>query len=906
MNNSISNWGKLWRFTSGFFLLSLCAWLSALPLTSWGRPDSPTYRTYLQSDSPHDLSVVNIGAALNDAQDYMEEYGIITISTPILTSAQSGEFLFNLTNGAAYYFNDAKTNVQGKAAGFNQTFQTFQGNVQAQLDPTEIAAYAFQVKKFLSQESAYQLQQQAAQQAASLTLSSALAQATATNTSPAAQQAAEAAAWSVYAATGTNAPPTFPIASAYNSNSLANPDLALTSTLNSTNAAQQMVMESFQGLLNNIQAGLSLDDRSALLTAAGDQEIENFFRAISNPADFGDFLNPVIFFGVSTVSIDPGWRTRKGNWAGKVDATAKLEFKDARRETVIRILNDPVWPAAVRSRIARDYGYNCDSVAELEAMGITRAKEIANALPCQDFDQVPYSLTCKTMYKPIQVMVISPMVESETFDLASSYRAQSEFSMMLSVLLNYSGATVAGKAFEDFAKSQQHDIATVTSLDMVNSFGGQDGTFGFEIGPQPEGLADPASTSGKSGNVLERQTFPALLIMTMSKGDIEPRVIVTNNVYIGSHTFITNRVFRVYEPYISLSQTPNWVPVNEPSYLYYQHAEESQKLSWADELETAAPAITNLNWNSQTDSSGHSGMEDVLRARLSRYEEALLGTINYVTLPQDRMVPNVVTEEAFVTNVAPSNISLHFNPDGTLDTNGINFLLQGGNLNGVTSVTTLFPNGPDAIILSRSPSALVVQETIINPAYPVVFKLSSTNQTTDSAPTPTAYSPPVTLSSPLSLPQVLDVEPRQITLSSQTNGSILATNVTVYLMGSGLSRVDTNTATVASGNASLNPSTLTRLGDGLQATLTVTNAGQAISLQLSVPNWPRPGDANTILSKPIQVNLDTSAVTTGTKASANTNAASNTVSNVVSNVSTNVVFTITTNTSFTTSSSLNH
>src|SRR5262249_36150062 len=154
-------------------------------------------------------------------------------------------------------------------------------------------------------------------------------------------------------------PPAFPVASSFNTNLPSAPN-NLSPLLTNTNYGQLQSMLPFLSLLNTVPPGLSAGNRSALLTAAGDTEIENFFRAIGNSSLFGNFIDSEIYFGMTTVSVNPGWRTSKG-WAGEVNVTTELEFKEARRETVVRLLNDPQWPIDIRARLARDYGYIFDS-----------------------------------------------------------------------------------------------------------------------------------------------------------------------------------------------------------------------------------------------------------------------------------------------------------------------------------------------------------------------------------------------------------------------------------------------------------------------------------------------------------------------------------------------------------------
>jgi len=62
----------------------------------------------------NDQALSTIGKALDQAQSRIDEYGTLSISTPVLVYGQSNQFSFNLTNGAYYYFTNAKSSIQGR------------------------------------------------------------------------------------------------------------------------------------------------------------------------------------------------------------------------------------------------------------------------------------------------------------------------------------------------------------------------------------------------------------------------------------------------------------------------------------------------------------------------------------------------------------------------------------------------------------------------------------------------------------------------------------------------------------------------------------------------------------------------------------------------------------------------
>lgn len=807
--------------------------------------------------------------ALDNAQDNVDEWGTITVSSPIFNYARSNEFLFGLSNGAPFYFNDAKTNTQGQAALFTQASANLAQGISAQVDPTQTAAYMNATRNFLQQQSAYQLQQESMRQAANAQLQGLLQQA-ATNTNTGAANLARSSAFSNYSQLvyGTNGPPVFPTASAFNSNL---PNLP-TNLLPSTNSTPLLTNRDFLGLLSSLPGGLSIEDRSAIITAAGDNAIEAFFRALGNSSLYSNFINSELYFGLTTVSVNPGWRT-KTDWAGEVSVSADFDFQVARRETILRVLNNPLWPANVRARVAADYGYPYNDPEQMRAMGVVRAREIAAAIPATNINEAA-TILLGSRHKTAQMMVISPLIESQTFDMAESEREQIQLSLYLAVALNYAGASGAAQAFHQFAKSRQQDFATRTPIAMVNAFSGEDGSYGFQIGPRFQALTLGKKLKGPQ-NVLERQSFPALVLMSMSKGDIEPRVTLD----------VKENAFRVYEPYVTLHQTPRWVPLKHFRFVhndwfkpYTWHVPtlmESDRSDAAKQLEAGREEV--INALTPYDTNGASvetnlgpyylvygtnshrrlvipdavqKMTNVLFSRVDFYKRQLLGSVDEVKLPYDHMVPDVVVEDASVTNIVPNFFKLRFTAEGDLDPLPATFVLQGRNLDSVAQpIAAYFTNAVNIQVLAQSQDALAIQTTVTN-ADPLIFELPS-KRDPSAAP---LLAPPVRVLDSRIFPQVLDTEPKFVQLHRDPGNNPIATNIDIVMVGKGLSRVDVANADLISGAATLN-SPVQLLGDGLKASVTVTNISPIV-VRLPIPPVVPEAPSNYIYSWSVPVGID--------------------------------------------------
>lgn len=451
-----------------------------------------------------------IGKALDRAQSEVDEFGTLYLSSPTLTRAGSNEFRFDLTRGASNYFSEAKTNVNGRAAAFDQSANTFRMNIRAQLDPANAAAYGADVAEFTRQLSDWRDRQAALRKAADLDLEADLAAAV-TNTSLSASNAAVSAAHRRYATNiySASTPPTAPSSSNHDA---ALPDLAkiFEGDLTNSNVSKLKDLEDFLGLLNKNRQELQLPNRAAIITAAGDNAVEAIFRAIGDDKARSNFVNQIVLFGLSTVTVQPGWRTQK-DWAGEVQITAQLDYVPARAETYTKGLTmETKLPGLITKWLEQESDKEKGKNEGTKEVKLTWA-------------DIPLGRRAVEYNRPLTVQLVSPLTESDTFDEASSIRRQQEIAFNLSVALRYLGQKGQADAFDKFAKSRQFDIATRSSLACVSAYSGQEGTFGFQIGPRARALADPTSSKAKAGAVLERQSFPALVLVGMNKGDLGVR-----------------------------------------------------------------------------------------------------------------------------------------------------------------------------------------------------------------------------------------------------------------------------------------------------------------------------------------------------------------------------------------------
>lgn len=270
------------------------------------------------------------GDDMDDAEKYLEEYGNVNISAPILAKLSTSEFNFDLNRGATNYYCDAKNQVQAAAASFQQTVQSLSASAQVQVDPTVAAAYAAQLSDYFSGLQRYQNKQTLGDLAAQQQYEAAFHDATNAD-----QRAAALAAYAEEYNGGSNAP-VFPTDNGSGTNLPA--DASTLGRPGVTNVLSSQQFQPYQGLISSLAnpPQPALSDRSAIITSAGDSATESIFRHFMGNTNLNsDSAEDNLYFGLSTVSVNPGWRTEKG-WAAEVMMSAEITYTTGRLAVACR------------------------------------------------------------------------------------------------------------------------------------------------------------------------------------------------------------------------------------------------------------------------------------------------------------------------------------------------------------------------------------------------------------------------------------------------------------------------------------------------------------------------------------------------------------------------------------------
>ncbi len=332
-----------------------------------------------------------------------------------------------------------------------------------------------------------------------------------------------------------------------------------------------------QSLMAASSASPSNEMRSALLMAAGDTATYAILSLLGEPEKMSQFTGQKVLFGVSTVSVNPGWLTTQ-NFAADVSTKVSMTYVPARqvvRDALIEHLNtigkQPTDKSQDRSQTTQKASAANSSNAFTQlSQCITESLQVATpdvSSWCDDpqLDQIaePYHQELLNRYilrscKPSDVLVsaVSPMSDAQLLDSQSSLSRQVELAARIQLALSYAGAKAAADTFGQWAKRQQEDIQSRSANVVVNSYSMSGGIFGFQVGPKL--LASPSQSSGSASvEKLTRQSFPTLLIMGYDEQEVGARVLIKKEES-------TKKTYcHVVEPDLRLDTMTSWKPLNK-------------------------------------------------------------------------------------------------------------------------------------------------------------------------------------------------------------------------------------------------------------------------------------------------------------------------------------------------------
>jgi len=247
---------------------------------------------------------------------------------------------------------------------------------------------------------------------------------------------------------------------------------------------------------------------------------------------------------------------------------------------------------------------------------------------------------------------VFPAVDSQMIDERTSLRKQLALSILLEAMLKQ--VSVAGQL--DYVKQLNRDIASLTARNAVVGFNMGGRFFGWRFSPRLVAQTDPGATNTGSGNILEPQTIPAVVLLIADREDLKG---YTEGGQGGQFDHFIFRSTMRWMPAPAPSVDASWVPFARASHeVLHPRLPETDFITWAlhaDEVERlldrAADAPTTQAAGA-TSGGQPSAVATVLRKRLAALHAAGLGSDHVASIPAARGAPifsaSVPTVEGWV------------------------------------------------------------------------------------------------------------------------------------------------------------------------------------------------------------------------------------------------------------------
>src|SRR6185295_3478282 len=187
------------------------------------------------------------------------------------------------------------------------------------------------------------------------------------------------------------------------------------------------------------------------------------------------------------------------------------------------------------------------------------------------------------------------------------------------------------------------------------AFSDVDGRFGFQVGPRLTAMGNPSKKRSTAAQTLERQAFPALLIVRLGDGDMTARLqsIIPSegtDARDGSKSNSDSDLLILKEPALQFTQIRRWAPLkhsyardfewSSPQHWTHPELTERRRLQAADELTKAR--ISAYEYFDPTNMIGQitpRGVKEGIRKRIENLESQLIGGAGRILLSTSLLVP---------------------------------------------------------------------------------------------------------------------------------------------------------------------------------------------------------------------------------------------------------------------------
>jgi hypothetical protein len=606
----------------------------------------------------------------------LDEYGTISMSSPLVAAprADSSTFSFELTKKAQDYFDSAKTDIEASSASLTQEMNDAGVGVKVQADlgtalgtVSDLSAYASNVASFQAR--------QTAQEAAARAGAQQILAAVPANASAADRAKAEAASQQ-YLADHLPGPTSQPAYPATRPGSLPglDSDVNQSASDKAKDVFSSVQFSKLRELLGKNAPTLS--NRAAINIAAGDTATAAIFSVLGNPAKYSAFKDKRMLAGVAMVSVAPGRKTQQ-HYAGDIALTVRYEWHLARSEAIDAIASLspkrpgrgvagvvlPEDPQALAARLIGLKKNNAEVSRHGDLSALAKVHLYGNSSPYLPTPQEREGTgggsgdasSGEEGSSPL-VMAVSPMTDVEVRDVTNGARQQKAFALTLAAALEFAGLKGQANVFDKWAKRFESEIETRSPSAAISAYSHSGGTFGFQIGPRLRAIAAAKSGGPLSDSILERQTFPVLILIGMDEADLTLRVVHVKEGEKDKEL--------VFERVLVFSESMRWQPLDS----HARSIPESGRLKLLSTMAQAAEAIP-----PSEDAAGNNPVARYARGRAEVLTYQSVGSSNWQYLPVEIIgrQPQVAYQE-----FAPVSI------------NGVHTLVvQGEHLTGATGAT---------------------------------------------------------------------------------------------------------------------------------------------------------------------------------------------------------------------------
>lgn len=668
--------------------------------------------------------------SLNRAEAILDEWGAITASVPII-SIPSEEFKFSLDKSADEFYKNAKEEVNAGVAQHTQTVFSLLLAGSSQNDPLNQNLFSQELSQYQTDLSAYQAntqlsdEQKVALQKSNSELALFYTQAAGENytacvaVADAEKAAADKAAtvaeqiqlnnasvqrrktclddYQAEIASLATASPTKPTYPSLPDNNIPDVKRLVGTPFGSKNEISADFSNKDKGILSQSYA---LPDHAAIPQAATYKFLSEMFKNISDNKD-GQAL-----FGVTMVSINPGWRTN-GNYRAVINIEPKIVFERATQTTTEAYLKDAKISDEFKAAIAINYGIDCSGYdfKYLCDEKYSLLNEKLSAYRISDYSDI------KDYKFEINTTAISPVTYAQNTDLQNRQISQINLSLMLAASLRNAGVGQSAEVFAEYSRQRRKEFGSRNAINNVSVYSsGQ--MVGVEVAPEFL-AANPDNNDSKL--VLQSQTFPMLLRFEAEQQGSWNMPIIASNCGPKEQEH-----YCLLEPKFEFTTTSRW-KTNEGGFW-----SRSKKLLKAETLYDVKEKLEK-ECNSLDDAFIHTNCEE-LRSKL-------FGQVSYVNLPKtEPRVPSfahIFPVSATIKRDKENKI-IPLEQTFVLSGEYLDELAKGGTIDLTDKLTPVFAQQSvkKATIIGGS---LVVDMTFADAKGPVMFTIEHQGKTIHTA-----------------------------------------------------------------------------------------------------------------------------------------------------------------------------